>query len=122
MQLLAPILLFTAALASATTEQQPFRRQIGSNSTLVTVQVAETGVSNNNIKIAPCLPELPSTDNSITNQVLRAGSPSPTDLGLGSNRFAGNGGGDFFQVSSASSTVAGILGVIGAVVGGAMLL
>ncbi|KAK0735733.1 hypothetical protein B0T21DRAFT_451793 [Apiosordaria backusii] len=110
MQLLAPILLLTASLASASAtseQQQPaaYRRQIPSNSTLVTVQAAETGI-------------------------LRAGAPSPTDLGLGSNRFSGFAGEDsegYILVSAGSAQTAGtvirgLLGVVGAIVGGAMLL
>ncbi|KAK0672299.1 hypothetical protein QBC41DRAFT_314128 [Cercophora samala] len=99
MQLLAPVILLTATLASATTsEQQPFRRQIGSNSSLVIVQAAETGA-------------------------LRAGAPLPTE---GASRFAGDSGQGFFEVSGAPSTtvtaIGGLLGVVGAIVGGAMLL
>ncbi|KAK4640387.1 hypothetical protein QC761_603335 [Podospora bellae-mahoneyi] len=100
MQLLAPVLFVTATLAAACTEQQPFRRQVGSNSTLVVVQAAETGA-------------------------FRAGAPLPTD-GLGAGRFAGDSGSGFFEVSGAPSStftaIGGLLGVVGAVVGGVMLL
>ncbi|VBB83900.1 Putative protein of unknown function [Podospora comata] len=99
MQLLAPVLFVTATLAAASTEQQPFRRQVGSNSTLVVMQAAETGA-------------------------FRTGTPRPTD-GLGAGRFAGASGSGFEVSGAPSSTftaIGGLLGVVGAVVGGVMLL